>query len=72
MKRELLDHTPVTRTTVNPAPADAVGDARLCRTARFRPFGFRIHARPGRRPRLAARGLRGDRTAIWLEAITHN
>lgn len=63
---------PVTWTTTSLAAGGVAEVARVCCLARFRPFGFRIHVRPGRPPRLASRGLRSGRAATWLDAITHN
>lgn len=40
--------------------------------ARFSPFKFRIHVRPGRQPHLVHRGMRKPWKPDFVETITHN
>jgi len=70
MNREHHNQPSVTGTSNRRTPGNPAAAARLCRTARFSPFGFRIHARPGRHPRLAPRGGRGGWTAIRFADLT--
>lgn len=72
MKTEYYDHIPLAP-LATPAQFDEAAD-RPCDTARFSPFGFRIHARPGRQPRFFHRGFRGNQTGRgnFLQAIKHH
>lgn len=46
-------------------------DQTRCETGRFGPFGFRISARPGRRPRFVGHKPRRTGAASFFNALTH-